>query len=313
VVAVIIAGLLLVLVAGPKSVVPELLARFAVGSDEEVDRILQAPSVVDRFRDEQGNRNIDREVTPPLVSQAEIFAGILNPPKPPPRLPETQLTGRRPPVRPKVATSSKFVLVGTSFVAADPDGSFAFIRLQDNSHRWVRKGDAVGHQVVKEIKHGSIVFRDGQKDVEMPVEDIPETANMLEGGHAASAPPQTARAAVGLSEPASGRITGRSAPRPWGRSSSDPKLEAVKRDNMAAIVERLRKAKEAGGSPEEKTAEIQKMIAEYKEYKSSRVSAEEARELEDLGRELNESKEAPPRSPRVNIDRKLGVRQPTKK
>ena len=71
VVAVIVAGLLLVLVVGPKSLVPDLLAKFAIGSDEEVDRILQSPSVVDLWRNGQGNRNVEKQpAKAPLVAQA---------------------------------------------------------------------------------------------------------------------------------------------------------------------------------------------------------------------------------------------------
>ena len=87
----------------------------------------------------------------------------------------------------------------------------------------------------------------------------------------------------------------------------------MQRENMEKLVEQIRRAKQGGASSAQKTAEIQKMIAEYKEYQSSRVSPEEAEELEDLGREMNESRKTPPRGSRVNLDRKLSVRRPGKK
>lgn len=307
--AVIIAGLLLVLVAGPKSLVPKLLAKFAIGSDEEIDRILEAPSVVDMFRENQGSRSVDtKNATPPLVSQAEAFARIINPPKP-----VSDTSTKNPPdrktLRPPtpVPVSSRFALVGTSYVASDPEGSFAYIRLPDKTHQWVRKGDEVGHQVIKEIKHGAIVYSDGHSDVEMIVEDIPETASFLEGGYVTAPPVEKDEQGKAPAQPVSGRITGRPVPRPWGRESADPNLDDVRRDNMDELVDRIRKAKAAGTGLDHQSAEIQKLIAEYKADKSSRVSEEEAEKLDDLGRELNESEKAPARSSRVNINRKLTV------
>lgn len=312
--AVVIAGLLLVLVAGPKSLVPDLLAKFAVGNDEEINRILEAPSVVDMFRKNQGDLNKTKgETTPPLVSQAEAFARIINPPATPPP-PIERTTNLKPTkVTTSVPRSSKFALVGTSFVASDPEGSFAYIRLPDKTHQWVRKGDEVGHQVIKEIKHGAIVYSEGPRDVEMVVEEVPETASFLEGGYVAATPAEKDEQDKTAVQPASGRITGRPVARPWGRESADPNLDDVKRDNMEALVDRIRKAKAAGTGLDQQSAAIQKLIAEYKADKSSRVSEEEAEKLEDLGRELNESKKAPSRSSRVNINRKLTVPSAGKK
>jgi hypothetical protein len=177
------------------------------------------------------------------VAQAEAFARIINPPTPvSSRPPSTRVPGKRP-VRPTTPTSSKFVLVGTSFIASDPESSFAFIRLPDKSHQWIRVGDTVGHQTVRDIKHGAIVLRDGQNDVEMAVEAVPDTANMLEGGQVAPVPAKTASAPARRVTPASRRITGRPVPRPWSSGGSDPKkFDAVKSDNMEELVERLRKA-----------------------------------------------------------------------
>ena len=314
VVAVVIAGFLLVLVAGPRSFVPKMLEKFALGSDEEVDRILQAPSVVKLWQEGQKGRNAGRETIPPLVSQAEAFALIINPPKsatPSPTRP-TQRVGNRSPVQPPVATSSKFTLVGTSFVAADPQSSFAYVRLPDKTYQWVRPGDTIGHQTIKEIKHGSIVYSDGHGDVETAVEAVPATASILEGGAAAAAPAAAAVETV-PARPAGGRITGRPVPRPWTRGDADPRLDAAEEDSASEIMERIRRAKEGGMNRAEEAAEIQRMISEYKENRSSRLSTEEAEKIDDLKRELDESKEAPPRSSRVNINRKLSVPRVPKK
>lgn len=313
VVAVVIAGLLLVLVAGPRSFVPKMLEKFAIGSDEEVDRILQAPSVVKLWQASQEGRNTKRETIPPLVSQAEAFARIINPPKAatPPGGGQTRIPGKPRTAKPPVPTSSKFTLVGTSFIASDPQSSFAYVRLPDETYQWVRRGDAIGHQTVKEIKHGSIIYSDGHGDVEMAVEAVPATASVLEGGAAAAAPAAAAVETV-PARSAGGRITGRPVPRPWTRGD-DPRLEAAKREKLDELMERLKKDNGAGSTPEERAAEMDRVISEYKKREASRLSTEDAEKIEDLGRELDESEEAPPRSSRVNINRKLSVPRVPKK
>ena len=311
VVVVVIAGVLLVLVVGPKSLLPGLLAKFALGNDEEVARILASPSVVDLFQKDHGSRDPSREdATPPLVKQAELFAGIINPPDSdaaPPRT-RTQSGGQRASVVAPAQTSAKFTLEGTSYLASDPEASFAYIRLQDDTQQWVRKGDEIGHAEVKEIRNGSIIYWDGQNDVEMTVEGMHDTAGLLETGHAAAVQPEAE--AVPAVPSASGRITGPPVARPWlpsrGAARSSLKIDRQEREKMDELVNRIRESKDAhpGESPEDRAARVRKMMSELK---SSRVSAEEAENVEDLGRELNESQKAPPSPKRTNLRRKLNI------
>ena len=101
--------------------------------------------MVEQFTKNQGDRNQNRQdATSPLVKQAETLAGILNPSEPVAserKTPTRTQGGRRPPtvVKP-VAASAKFTLVGTSYSASDPQSSFAFVRLADDSSQWVRTG-----------------------------------------------------------------------------------------------------------------------------------------------------------------------------
>ncbi len=309
VVAVLIAAVLLVLVAGPKSLVPKLLAKFAMGGDEEVDRILNAPGVVDRFRDNQGSQSRP-DVTPALVKQAEIFANILNPPEPAPSRTGGKTPGRGRTSRPAkpVASSAKFGLVGTTYLASDPEMSFAYIRLADSTYQWLRKGDEVGHLKVKEIKAGSIICSDGHGDVEMATEAVPETANLLEVGGASAV--QTEQAGRVPVRPLGGRITGPPVPRRWapGRAVMAPnaRFNAEDREKIEALVSQIKESNDAGSarSPEDRAAMMKRLTAEIE---ASRVSAEEAEDVEDLGRELNESQKAPPRQGRANLRRKLSI------
>jgi len=315
VVAILIAGVVLVLVLGPQSLVPKLLAKFAMGSDEEVARILDAPSVKDRFIENQGNLNQSREATPPLVKQAEIFAGIIDPPerggaKPKPPGQGGSTPGKR--VTPPVPSSAKFNLVGTAYAASDPDGSFAYIRLADDTCQWVRRGEEVGHLVVKEIRDRSIIYsEDGHSDAEMSVESVPETSSLLETPGTAAVPTEADEVPA---QPGAGRITGPPTPRsprswkPPSRSTARPNanINPEERDKMEELVNRIRESKAAGSatSPEERAAMMKKLMSEFK---SSRISDEEAEDVEDRGRELNASQKMSPDQKRTNLRRKLSI------
>ncbi len=313
VVAVIAAVVLLALVVGPRSALPKLLMKYAVGGDEEVKRILDAPGVVERFREDQGDQNVtQKDVTPPLVKQAETLAKILNPPKAPSTTSKTTGGGRRPPIPPRpVASTAKFALVGTSYLASEPDSSFAYISLPDKTVQWVRKGDSVGHLLVKEIRNGSILYYDGQRDVEMSTEPMPDTANLLE----ASAGAATVQANPARPTPRSpgGRITGPAkptAPRPWSpgrnRTALDRSKDPAERKAMEDLVARLKASNEPGSnvSTEERAAIMRELMADLR---SSRTGAEDTKKVEDLGRELNEAQKANPNDKRSNLRRKLTI------
>jgi hypothetical protein len=64
--------------------------------------------------------------------------------------------------------------------SSNPDASFAYVRLANEAGQWVRQGAQVGHIVIKEIRHGSIMYWDGRQNVETVVERVPQTEGRLE-------------------------------------------------------------------------------------------------------------------------------------
>jgi hypothetical protein len=296
----VVAGLVVVLVAGPSSMVPNLLDRFDLRNDPEIERILSEPGVVERWKEAHGDRVASaQDTTPALVREAEGFKNILDPPPPPPSdtttSKSTRATTGRPVVKP-VVSSAKFDLVGTTVSA---DNSFAYIRLQDKSYQWARIGDEIGHLTIKEIRNGSIVCWDGHSEVELTAESVPETASLLEASG-----PSVTRASLNprLAErsAAGDRITGQPVARPWtsGLSAAEDadRVDAEVEDLVDRLRELQRNAPasdDANLTPEDRKAAIEKLITEYK-AKSARVSAEEAEKVEDLGRELNEATEPSP-------------------
>lgn len=292
-----LAAVVVILVAGPSSLVPNLLAGFALRSDPEIERILNEPSRVDQWIAANGDKAASaQDTTPALVREAESFKNIIDPPPPAPVSnagKQDSGTSRRPPVVKPVPSSARFDLVGTTVSA---DHSFAYIRLQDKTYQWARQGDAIGHLTIKEIKKGSIICWDGHAEVEMTTESVPETASLLEVGG-----PSVTQAGVDpvRVSPASGRITGRPVARPWTPGQSpivgNDGMDEQNREALDLVdqIRELRQsdasAPDADLSPEDRKAAVERLIAEYKE--SSRVSPEEAERVEDLGRELNESSE----------------------
>jgi hypothetical protein len=308
VVVILLAGLVLVLVVGPRSLVPDLLAGFAVRNDPEIERILTEPSVVDAWRDAHGDSpQSNQGATAPLVREAESFKNILDPPPAP-----VTAAAKRPAPAPRpsavvkpVPSSANFELIGTTVSA---DNSFAYIRLPDRTYRWVRKGEEIGHLRINEIRHGAIVCWDGHADVEMVTEPIPATASLLEA-EGSSASRADVRPSPVASASAGGRITGEPVARPWTPESSVAQDDEM--NDQEDLISRLRELQKSGPWPsdpnaasEDRDAVIKKLMAEYR---SSRISPEEAKKVEDLGRELNESVDSSSAERPSDARRKLSI------
>jgi hypothetical protein len=287
--ALILAGLVLALLWGP-------FHPFGLGAPDNqgAKDFLSAPSAVETFNKSRvAGASASGDKTSPLVKQALALEEVMRP-----RVEVAQASSNRggptppSPVKPVV----KFNLIGISYSASDPHASFAFIRLPDNTYQWIQPGSVVGHQTVKEIKGGSIVCTDGQRDSEISVEATPNTASLLETGAATPV-----AAASGLPSPAvrpatfpGGRppvpdpasAAAKPAPVDSGRLSEQEKARVDELANR--LKERLQKSP-GSGQPDSNTAAqdqaaVDKLISEFK---SSRVSAGEAQKLDNLGEQLN--------------------------
>lgn len=293
IVAVVVAGLVLLLVVGPKAVVPKLLAGFALRTDEDTQRVLDEPSAVEQWQASHGNRKVVDSDKPLLIQQAELLSKIIDPDPIPEKNDGANHIAKRPPrdVVTPPPTSAKFDLVGTSYEAANPQGSFAYIRIQgDNTYQWVQVGDEIGHYQIKEVKPDSVVCWDGRADVELPVIPPVDTASLLEEGRGGAAVETGAPQEV---EPAALRITGRPVSQPWKRDAplagagTETLRERSESDERAReLVTRMRESgvMDPGSRPEERAARVKRLMAEFK---SSQVGPKETEKVEDLGRQLN--------------------------
>lgn len=106
----------------------------------------------------------------PLVAQAQIYAGLLNPPRPPKPVPKDNPT---PPKRlPKQTTakpqsvtaarpakvSPTFKVHATSVFSKRPEKSMALISQPGKGLSWARPGDMLGYLKVIEIRKDAVVY-----------------------------------------------------------------------------------------------------------------------------------------------------------
>lgn len=324
-----ITGVAVVLLAGvvlASVLVPTSVFHWGAPDNNQLSQILNEPNAFDRWKRQHGSEDqSQRDATPPLVKQAETLARIINPPAKMAAAGQTTLPKSKPvsaPIMPSI-TSAKFSLVGTAYSPSMPAASFAYIRLADNTtYQWVQQGEQVGHLTVKEIKSDSIICWDGSRNVVMPVEPIPETANMLTGGGAAGA--SATLAAPAAPQPVVGKTPNPPVVRPTipspqvaatrpgtpGSSSADvpsPQLTPQEEEVLGSLVDKI---KQSETDPAAREAAIRKII---EEYRSSRITAGETERLENLGEELNDRKDAAKEAQRRELLRRLSTPRSTKK
>ena len=293
--AVAFAGLVLASVLGPVS-----LIRLDDKNDQRMGKVLGSPGAVERFHDLHGDKSTgNQDTTPPLVRQAELFKDILDPKLPPPAAAvqaHTPAPRVNPIVKP-VSTTAKFTLIGTSYSPSNPISSFAYVRFPDNTYQWIQCGSEVGHMVIKEVREGSVICWDGHRDSEIAMEVVPDRVSLLETDDVAASSSATA-----VSQPVEVKVTGiptnrpgfSNRPTPPQAQSAMPSLNEGEHKAMSEIVDRLRQLQNLPGSDgnavteAERLALASKMIAELK---SSRVSPQETRKLENLGDEATHDSE----------------------
>jgi hypothetical protein len=286
---------------------------FGVRADEEAEQFLNSPSVIEAFKQAQGDKQTDNESqSSPLVKQAEAFALYLNPrPEPRPTIPI-----RRGPVVPPTPpkASAKFTLVGTSVHQTCPEESLAFINEPGSGLRWVGPGSKLGHIIVEQIKDGLIIYKDedGQETKEMSVQPRLPEISLLEGEASAWSAVSSTRIAPKLAPTASAINVRPGAPiaEPAMPETSDQESAA-----LAGLVEKLRALQKSstsdkagsGRAPEESAAMMEKLISDFK---SMRVDAQEAQKLDDLGKKLNGIQQDPNRAENNPPPRPAGSPRP---
>ena len=283
------------------------------GSDDHIEELLNSPGVIEKFNKTVGNKAAgDASQEPPLVKQAGVFALYLDPPKPKTPRPATSggTTITRGP-----AVPPKFKVIGTSYYKDRPELSIALIDEPGKGLHCVRQSSKIGHFLIEQVKDGIVVFKDSKGTFEQKAEQKPETS-LLEG--ASAVPPGRisrrapgaagSRAALPASERTGAGITDAKSRVPQPRRTAEEDAKMTKITEMIKQIQRSSKSDKAGSGPSarEKAAMMEKLMHELSELqslKTSRLSAEEAKKLSTLGKELKKVWEEPDRSgPEENKD-----------
>ncbi|UCE47594.1 MAG: hypothetical protein JSW47_18595, partial [Phycisphaerales bacterium] len=120
--------------------------------DERIDKALDAPTVVEKFREKKGPNTSPKGDISPLVEQALAFAGYLAPGRKvvPPRT-GVSGTSRQPLPR---ATTPKFKVFATTYFAGNPALSQALIDEPGKGRYWVRQSSMVSGLLIEQVKDG---------------------------------------------------------------------------------------------------------------------------------------------------------------
>jgi len=257
---------------------------YGVRSDERIDRFLKQPSVREKFEDVADNKAkaVNSRVSP-LVEQAEAFAMYLNPVKA--TVQKTSIGPKKTSISNKLSVTPKFKVFATSYCPENPELSLALIDEPGRGRHWVRQSSKVGHLFIEQVKDGLVVVKGGQETFELEIEKMPETISPTRTSPISSL--RRGQNPLTAKSPGSDRTTisrTTNIPQKPNRGSEDD-------EKMNQFVEKLKDLKKSAASDktdsalstEERAARIEELIAKFK---STRVSAEESKKLENMGEEL---------------------------
>jgi hypothetical protein len=284
---------------------------YGYRGDEEIEKFLESPGAIERFKKAKGAKVKTGNQVSPLVRQATLFAHIINPPPTPPapRIEKPPRVAREVvPIAPKRPVSIKFDLIGTSYYASRPELSLAYINEPGKGLYWVRQGASVGHLLIEEVKDGSIIVKDRETTVTLAPKRAPKkslikgettstSTTTLPGFSASITSTSSVPVAAGAGQstvpvekttvvptvvtaPVNRRVLPRA-------SNSGQDADAA----LANFLNKL-KAQQDGedGSSEAERAALKEAIADFE---AMRVPADEAKRLDRLGKELKQFRRSP--------------------
>ncbi|OHB82895.1 MAG: hypothetical protein A2Z38_05460 [Planctomycetes bacterium RBG_19FT_COMBO_48_8] len=259
---------------------------YGVRSDERIDEFLKLPSLREKFEDAADNQaKAGESRVSPLVEQAEAFALYLNPLKT--TVQKASKGDKTTDIVSRLPVTPKFKVFGTIYFAGNPELSQALIDEPGRGRHWVRQSSMVGHLLVEQVKDGLVVVKSSKETFELLVEEKPDTASLNRISPASSL--RSSQSPLESTSPASGRTAAgvrRTINMPQklqGNGDDDEKMEE--------LVDKLKDLQRNPASDntdselekEKRSARIEQLISKFK---STRVSAEEAKKLDNIGEKL---------------------------
>ncbi len=259
---------------------------YGVRSDERIDEFLKLPSLREKFEDVADNQaKAGESRVSPLVEQAEAFALYLNPLKA--TVQKASQGAKTTDIASKLPVTPKFKVFGTIYFAGNPELSQALIDEPGRGRHWVRQSSKVGHLLVEQVKDGLVVVKSSKETFELVIEEKPDTASLNRISPASSL--RSSKSPLESTSSASGRAAAgvrRTINMPQklqGNGDHDEKMEE--------LVDKLKDLQRNPASDktnseldkEKRSARIEQLISKFK---SARVSAEEAKKLDNIGEKL---------------------------
>jgi len=280
---------------------------FGVRGDEDIEKLLGEPDVIEKFNKSAGNKATSgTNQVSPLVKQAGAFALFLNPPKPKAPRP---VAGRTASVKRPPSATPKFKVMVTCYSKDRPESSIALIDEPGKGPNWVRQSSMVGHLLIEEIKDGIVVVKDNSGTFELAVEQKPHVS-LLEGAPAVDSKGGGISSTAGRTglQPSAGASVKSSvySGGAGSRTTRLPRPPLPRKANeeesaMAELTEKLTQLQKSfksdktgtGPTAQEKAEIMERIISEFKASRASRLSAEETERLNILGKELKKMMEQP--------------------
>ena len=264
---------------------------YGVRSDERVDEFLKLPSVRERFENAADNKAKTGESrVSPLVEQAEAFALYLNPIKETEQ--KTSLEPKTTNIASRLPVTPKFKVFATSYFAENPELSLALIDEPGKGRYWVRQSSKVGHLLIEQVKDGLVVVKGGQEIFELEIEKIPAASSSDK--ESPTFPAKRGQNPLTSTPPVSGRTF--ASVKKAANVPQKPQISGDDDEKMDQLVDKLKDLQKdsasdktnAGLNNEERAARIEELITKFK---STRVSAEEAKKLGNIGEELKDNEQ----------------------
>jgi hypothetical protein len=174
---------------------------------------------------------------------------------------------------------------------------------------WVRQSGKVGHLIIEQVKDGAVLIRDGQRTFEQTVPEKPKKRSLLKGSPLQPTPAEPASVSVDdivTSEDKSPHAV----PTTADVRSNEPALEvtefidvvgSLNQNNQEEIemfnelIDKLKQQEsQSDKTPEEIAQQSSKLFEEFvSQLESTRISPNEAQELDRLGKQLHQNQQDP--------------------
>ena len=302
-------------------------AVYGYRGNEQIEQFLKSPGAIEKFNKAKGVKSRKTgDQTSPLAKQATLFGLYLNPPprrKVAPKPKTTQVARKPAPITEvPVVISAKFKLIGTSYYASRPELSLAYIDEPGKGLYWIRQGSEVGHLLIKQVKDGSIVVKDREKTVTLVAVRAPKKS-LIKGETTSKSTPSLPGASASITSnvpmqvsagqsatSASGKagagvgskpVTAAAAPPKavtHGAGRKPPRRSATEQDAaLADFIKKLKVTQTKTGSGKGNSGysdgEEEKLKKAIATFEAMRITTEEAKRLDDLGRKLRQVQSDP--------------------